>query len=229
MHAYAQRLRTSALVTLGDNDYTRSAPAFARNWQESFGWTSHARVRVIGALGNHDVELDGGRYQFATLGMPSRYYSRRVGNAAVFVLDSNDVAATQTAWLRRALARSRARWRIAVLHHPPYTCGTYRSAEAVVRAWVPLFERHRVRLVLSGHDHNYQRFSGRNRVTYVVRGGGGANIYALADCPQGYPRRVAGRSEHGFLSIRVGTNRLEVVAVDLMGRAVDRVVLRRPR
>src|SRR5215210_9093666 len=52
------------LVTLGDNDYTESTTAFHRNWQASFGWTARAGVRVAGVLGNHDVRVEKGAYEF---------------------------------------------------------------------------------------------------------------------------------------------------------------------
>jgi hypothetical protein len=216
-----------ALVTLGDNDYTEDPAAFHANWQESFGWLAAAGPAPTGALGNHDVRVGGGRYEFDELGMPARRYTRSLGGGLeLFVLDSNDVSQAQTAWLGRALARSDARWKIAVLHHPPYTCGGYRSHPGVVASWVPLFELYGVSLVLSGHDHNYQRFLPRRGVAYVVHGGGGASLYPLEPCPAGYPRRVAALERHGFLAVVARERTLTVVALDLAGRAVDRAVLR---
>ena len=214
------------LVALGDNDYTENPAAFRANWDASFGWTEGAGVRVAGVLGNHDVRVEGGRYEFDRLRMPGRYYRRAFGPVELFLLDSNAVDAAQTAWLRRSLARSHARWRIAVMHHPPFTCGNYLSHGDVVARWVPLFERYRVRLVLSGHDHNYQRFAPRRGVRYVVHGGGGQGLYALKGCPAGYPRRLAGRSEHGFLYVVMRPNRLDGYAVTPAGRRTDHFAFR---
>ena len=76
------------LVTLGDNDYTRGA-SFATNWTSTFGWLSSAGVGVAGTLGNHDVEVDRGRYEFDLLGIPAPYYVRRVKDVQLIVLDSN--------------------------------------------------------------------------------------------------------------------------------------------
>jgi calcineurin-like phosphoesterase family protein len=213
------------LVTLGDNDYTRGH-AFEASWQSSFGWLAPAGVEVAGTLGNHDVRVANGRYELRTLHMPGAYYTRRVGDAQLFVLNSNAVTARQTRWLRNALAASTALWKIAVLHHPPYTCGVYRGHVEVRRAWRPLFERYGVRLVLSGHDHNYQRFAPVRGVTYVVHGGGGAGLYRLGACPRGYPRRVAGRVAHGFLYLEASPESLLVRAVDLNGATVDEFTVR---
>lgn len=221
VRAFEAQYGAEVLLTLGDNDYTERPSAFRANWASSFGWARREGVRVAGVLGNHDVRVEGGRYEFSTLGMPGRYYRLRRRTVELFLLDSNKVDNTQTAWLARSLAASRARWKIAVFHHPAYSCGSYRSHPDVVRRWVPLFERHRVRVVLSGHDHNYQRFAPRRGVRYVVHGGGSTNHYRLADCPAGYPRRLRGRAEQGFLYLVAGENRLDGWAVRADGRRAD--------
>jgi hypothetical protein len=153
--------------------------------------------------------------------MPGPYYTRTLGDTQLFLLDSNSVSDRQTAWLEQELADSTATWKIAVLHHPPYTCGGHSGNGTVVRQWVPLFESYGVQLVVSGHDHNYQRFAARDGVTYVVHGGGGAGLYRLRGCLSSYPRRVRARKEHGFLYVTVGSERLNVSAVDLRGRTTD--------
>jgi tartrate-resistant acid phosphatase type 5 len=209
------------LVTLGDNDYTENPPAFRANWDASFGWTRGAGVRVAGVLGNHDVRVQGGSYEFGRLRMPGRYYRRSFGPVELYLLDSNAVDAAQTEWLRRSLAGSRTRWRIAVMHHPAFTCGNYVAHGEIVARWVPLFERYRVRLALAGHDHNYQRFAPRRGVRYVVHGGGGQRLYGLKGCPAGYPRRAVGRVEHGFLYFVIRAKRLDGWAVAPSGRRTD--------
>lgn len=225
MQSYEARRPAQMLVLLGDNDYTKSPARFRANWRRSFGWARRDGLRVAGVLGNHDYEVDRGRYELGTLGMPGPYYARRLGEAQLFFLDSNAVSERQTAWLEQRLAASSATWKIAVLHHPPYTCGGHSGNLDVVERWVALFERYGVQLVLSGHDHNYQRFAARNGVTYVVHGGGAAGLYALRGCPSSYPRRVRARYEHGFLSVVVGPDLLAVSAVDMRGRITDRFSL----
>jgi tartrate-resistant acid phosphatase type 5 len=220
LRAYEEAHPAQLLLTLGDNDYTRGR-AFATSWQLSFGWLADAGLSVAGTLGNHD-----GRYELGMLQMPRVYYTRRVGEVQLFVLNSNAIGAAQTRWLRNALATSTAPWKIAVLHHPPYTCGGHLGSLGARRAWGPLFEHYDVRLVLSGHDHNYQRFAPVRGVTYVVHGGGGAGLYALKACPRGYPRRIAGRVAHGFLYLEASPESLVVRAVGLDGMTVDGFTLR---
>lgn len=223
MKSYESQHDANWLVALGDNDYLESPRLFRANWQRSFGWARRAGLQVGGVLGNHDYEVGRGRYELKTLGMPGRYYTRRLGEGEVqlFFLDSTVVSATETAWLEQQLSQSVATWKIAVFHHPPYTCGGHSGDTRVAREWVPLFEDYGVQLVLSGHDHNYQRFAARNGVTYVVHGGGAAGLYSLRGCPSSYPRRVRALYQHGFLYVTASDEQLDVFAVDMRGRAAD--------
>ena len=225
MQLYEAKRPAQMLVLLGDNDYTHNPSLFRSNWRASFGWARRSGLRVAGVLGNHDYLVGNGRYELGLLGMPSPYYRRRLGDAQLFFLDSNMVNDRQTHWLETALQSSSARWKIAVFHHPPYTCGGHEGDLHVAQRWVKLFEEYGVQLVLSGHDHNYQRFAARNGVTYVVNGGGGAGLYSLRGCPSSYPTRARSRLEHGFLYFTVSADRLDGYAVDLRGRVSDRFTL----
>src|SRR5213083_498282 len=100
VQTYESTHPADVLVTLGDNDYTASPSAFHANWTASFGWLGGAGVSVMGALGNHDAEVNGGAYEFDELNMPRSRYRRVVGNVEFFVLDSNRINAAQTGWLR---------------------------------------------------------------------------------------------------------------------------------
>jgi hypothetical protein len=225
MWRFEARNPARVLVTLGDNDYREAPAAFRTAWLESFGWLRPAGVAVAGSLGNHDVRVQRGRYQFGVLSMPGPYYRRLLGDVELFVLDSNAVTGRQTAWLARALAESTALWKVAVFHHPAFTCGAYRGHPTIVRRWVPLFERYGVQLALAGHDHNYQRFVPRRGVGYVVHGGGVGSYYRVAACPRGYPRRIRGRREHGWLYLVFGETRAIGWSVNISGRRTDRFTL----
>lgn len=218
---FERRNRADLLLTLGDNDYTENPQAFRANWEESFGWIRARRLPVAGVLGNHDVRVEGGRYEFRTLQMPARYYSRRIGQVEIFVLDSNSVDSAQTAWLQRRLRASTARWKLAAFHHPAFSCGKYLSHPGIARRWVPLFERYRVRLALSSHDHNYQRFRPRRGVRYVVHGAGSPYSYPLQKCPPGYPRQMKARRDQAFLYLLIRGDRLDGWSVRVDGRRVD--------
>ncbi len=218
------------LVTLGDNDYTGDPEAFRANWKASFGWLDRAGLDVAGALGDRDAEgAAGGAFEYEILGMPGPYYSRVLGDVELFVLDASSPSRVedeeQRSWLDRALAASTARWKIAVVHRPPYTCGRYRGSVEVETEYVPLFEQYDVQLVLSGDDHNYQRFEPSNGVTYIVDGVGNSRPYALESCSPLYPRRLAQSSEPGFLYLVAEEKQLDGYQVAETGERLDHFTL----
>jgi hypothetical protein len=93
-----------------------------------------------------------------TLDMPGRWYAVRRGDMLGIALDSTDPGnPEQLAWLEETLANTDAKWKLAALHHPPYSSGFHGSNAATREAFVPLFERYGVQIVFSGHEHDYQR------------------------------------------------------------------------
>lgn len=88
-------------------------------------------------------------------------YSFDYGDIHFLCLDSNryvdptDEALTE--WVEADLSATDAIWKIVVYHHPAFNVGAEHYDEQHMRALTPLFERHGVDLVLSGHEHNYQR------------------------------------------------------------------------
>ena len=184
-----------------------------------------ARIAVAGDVGTGD-EADGqGDRQLARLGAPGRFYARRVGPALIVALDStraDDPA--QLRWLRRTLDGSSARWKIGALHHPPYSAGVHGSDGAVRRHLVPALRRAGVRLVLAGHDHDYQRSRPIDGVTYVVSGG------AAKLRPTGRADFTAyAASTRHFVDLQISRDRLRLLAVAQDGRVFDAATLRRAR
>ncbi len=209
------------LVTVGDNNYARPH-SFRPNWDASFGWAKN----VVAALGNHDIEYGNGDYQLPILGMPAHYYFKRFGAVELIVLDSNKVDEAQTEFLRERLTSSDATWKIPVFHHPPYLCGSERPSKDVRRLWVPLFRTYGVRLVLTGHDHDYERFDTPGTV-YVVDGGGAADLYPLRPCKPGTPvMQASNDTENTFLVLSVTSALIRGEARTVAGgRVIDRFKL----
>jgi hypothetical protein len=67
------------------------------------------------------------------------------------------------------------------MHKPPLTYdGPYPKNDKALAVLGPIFEKQpKLRAVLSGHNHFYQRMR-RNGVNYMVIGGGGAGLYSFA-------------------------------------------------
>ena len=77
-------------------------------------------------------------------------------------------------WLAERFAGpDRPRWQIPFSHHPAYCAGPHHDDdEEILESVVPHFDRADVRLVLAGHEHNFQ-IGEVDRRTYVVSGAGG--------------------------------------------------------
>ena len=161
------------------------------------------KIPVYPALGNHDVHGDpkialGNYFQRFPDLKNSRYYSVRVANALVLVLDSSldEVAGPQGEWLAAKLDHVPADVDFVFLmfHHPPYTSssdakafGGGHSARASEQALAKIVEARQTHaslriVVFSGHVHNYERHE-HNCVTYFVSGGGGAHAYPIQRAP----------------------------------------------
>jgi 3',5'-cyclic AMP phosphodiesterase CpdA len=158
------------LLLLGDNVYPSGDPAELPNTVfEPFADVLDGGTDLLAILGNHDEP--NGDAQLEALGMPGHWWAEERGDVLLVGLDSNQIDdAEQLAFLEETLSGSTATWKIVAVHHPPYSAGYQGSNEAAREAFSPLFERYGVQLVLSGHDHDYQRSKVINGVTYVVTG-----------------------------------------------------------
>ena len=228
MERWTVRHRVDALVTTGDNVYERGEPErFAAQLDRPYSELRRSRPLWV-SLGNHDVTAGHGPEQLRHLGLPDQPYARTLPGAQLLLLDSNRVDQGQTDWLERQLSGPGPRLRVVVFHHPVWSCSSHDSTEEIIQRWGPVLESHRVALVLNGHDHNYQRFSSPQGVTYVVTGGGGRSLYPLDDrCPAGTPPRVAEARRYHFTAVEVRGRSLVVTAVAEDDSVLDRVVIRR--
>jgi 3',5'-cyclic AMP phosphodiesterase CpdA len=210
------------LVVLGDNVYPSGDPArLGQTVFEPFAPVlDHARLFAI--LGNHDVEGGNAAGQVARLGMPGRWWAQELGSVLLIGLDSTLVGDSgQQEWLVSTLAGSTARWRIVIVHHPPYSAGYQGSNLEVRERWTPLFERYGVQLVLSGHDHDYQRSEPIGGVTYVVTGGASGTRRTGEDA-----FTAVSFSWHHFVELAVFDDRMVIRAINQDRRVADEAVIR---
>lgn len=145
-----------------------------------------AKHVMFPALGNHEyysgLGVDRWERAFSTPSASSgsrRYYSFDWGDARFIVLDFNEPTPAQTRWLDATLASARDRaHRFVFLHHGPFSSGHHGENRFAQAVWLPLFQKHNVDLVFSGHDHDYERgLDARSGLRYIVTGGGGAPLY----------------------------------------------------
>jgi hypothetical protein len=195
------------VFTLGDNAYPGSALI---NMLNCFGpsWGRH-KARTRPAIGNHDYLIPGGsgyyNYFGAAAGMRAKgYYSYNRGTWHVVVLNSNcwrvggcGPGSPQEQWLRADLAANKAQCTVAYWHHGRFSSGAHGSDPDVQPLWKALYD-FGADVVMSGHDHVYERFApqtadGRADAAFGIRqftvGTGGASLYRFR--PQILPNSQA--------------------------------------
>ena len=222
MDALAREDPYDALLLLGDNVYPDGDPdRLDATVFQPFGMLLRDGTRLLAILGNHDVAGGRGLEQIRRLGMPDRWWTVAIGDVRIVGLDSNLVGSeAQVRFLEDTLASATERWKIIAIHESPYSSGYQGSNLDVRRRFVPLFERYGVQLVLSGHDHDYQRSRAIDGVTYVVTGAGGRTRGAGEEA-----FTAASWSVLSFVDIAVYADRLELRAVTQDERWFDRVTI----
>ncbi|MDQ3107157.1 MAG: metallophosphoesterase, partial [Actinomycetota bacterium] len=139
--------------------------------------------------GNH--EYTGGRAAgyFGYFGEaahgPGGWYSFDLGAWHVIVLNSVCGAvggcgpgSPQHQWLVADLDATASACILAAWHHPRWSSGLHGSDASMEPFWQVLAS-HGADLVLSGHDHHYERFAPRDGIVQVVAGTGGRSLYPV--------------------------------------------------
>jgi hypothetical protein len=158
----------SIVFTAGDLAYGEgTAEQFAQCYDPT--WGRH-KLRTRPSPGNHEYGTPGATGYFdyfgAAAGIPGQgYYSYQAGSWHVVVLNSNcgdiggcEVGSPQEQWLRQDLASSGAACTLAYWHHPLFSSGTHGGADSVQPLFRALYE-HGAEVVITGHDHDYERFA----------------------------------------------------------------------
>ncbi|MDX1918112.1 MAG: metallophosphoesterase [Candidatus Caenarcaniphilales bacterium] len=175
--------------------------------------------RFYPCWGNHDWKAEKARHVKEYFAAPD-YFSFKIGPAEFWSLNSNLFDQKQAQWLDGCLAHSKAIWKIAFCHHPPYSSGkTHGGSTDLVRDLCPILSRHKVDLCLSGHDHLYERFNPIQGVNYIVSGGGSASLYDFkteTNLPRAFVKKC-----HHFLAVKYDTHQLSIKAIDLSGKTFD--------
>jgi len=235
MTSYTTGKDLDAWVTTGDNVYSTGDPSlFQASLRDPYP-ALLGRVNMDGVLGNHDVDTSRAwaQQQLDFLQLPGFTYEKIVVDGPVSVqflfLDSNGTTTIsgQDTWLDTKLSEGNPTYRVVVFHHPPSNCGTGHSANSAVYSnWVPLMNG-RADLVLSGHEHSYQRFSTPSGTPYVITGGGGQSTYALnAACTSSNGATlVKAQAVRHFMYVSATTSAMRVNVVDENGGLIETFTL----
>ena len=199
----AARLRPTTVLTLGDTQYDDNAywkylASFAPTW-------GRLKPIIHPAIGNHEYATPGAagyfRYFGSRGGAPQDgYYSFDLGTWHVVALNSEcghaggcGPGSPEEEWLEADLAAHPAACTLAYWHEPRFSSGQHGDAQQMATIWNDLAAAH-ADVVLSGHNHDYERF---DRLGATPQGPGGLGG------PQSYQSPTL--DPHGIREFVVGT------------------------
>lgn len=235
---------TDAVFTLGDNatagGATQFADCFARTWG-ALGQRKSDKLHPT--PGNHEYDTGNADQYFKYFGSaagPSGkgYYSYTVGEWHVIVVNSNimvnnsfseEARAAQLHWVEADLKAHTTLCTIAYWHQPRFSSGWHGSDRRLGPLWQLLYD-HDVDLVLSGHDHGYERFHPMSPaglrdtvkgITAIVAGTGGGTLRGFGNViVPNSAYRIQGR--HGVLLLTLGKAEYRSAFLEVGGRIWDR-------
>ena len=168
------RFKYELVVLVGDNLYGAERPQdFKKKFELPYKPLLDAGVKFYASLGNHDAREQ--RY-YKLFNMEGKLYYTFSPKPDVrfFALESTYPEPEQIKWLENELKASGSDWKIAFFHHPLYSSGDRHGSDLRLRELLePLFLKYNVSLVLTGHDHFYERVKPQKGITYFVVGSGG--------------------------------------------------------
>ncbi len=221
------------MLTVGDNAYDDGTLAQYESKFFDVYASILQSIPVFPITGNHDYRTDDAapfREVFALPdnGAPAgteRWYSFDWGDVHFVALDTEEIGATQADWLERDLAANERPWTIVYGHRPPYSSGDHGSDTDFRETFGPILARHRVPLVLSGHEHSYERTEAVDGTVYVVTGGGGRGTRGVGSSSfTAFAEDVL-----HFAWVRIEGDTLELHAIDASGQEFDSVKITAPR
>jgi predicted phosphodiesterase len=215
------------VLMLGDNLYGSEDPDdYEKKFERPYRPLLDAGVKFYAALGNHDDPTQANYKDFNMNGQ--RFYTFKAprGSVRFFALDSTYMQEQQIKWLQKELANSDSDWKIAFFHHPLYSSGEKHGSDLELRKQLePLFLEHGVDLVLTGHEHFYERLKPQKGINYIIsgsaaklrRGNLGASDLTAKGFDEGYT----------FMLMEIAGDELYFQTIDETGQTVDSGMIKR--
>jgi predicted MPP superfamily phosphohydrolase len=208
------------VVMLGDNIYGGSkSKDFEQKFEVPYKPLLDAGVKFYACLGNHDNPNERLYKPFNMDG--ASYYTYKKGNVVFFVLDSNYMDPKQLAWIESQLkSASSSEWKICYFHHPLYSSGRFHGPATDLRQVLePLFIKYGVNVVLSGHEHVYERVHPQHGIYYFTEGASGElrpnNLNKTAITDKGFD------TDRSFMLIEIAGDDMYFETISRTGQTVD--------
>jgi hypothetical protein len=215
------------VLMMGDNMYGSQTPKdFQKKFEEPYKTLLDAGVKFYAVLGNHD-DPNQSSYKLFNMGGERHFTFKPKDGVRFFGLDSNYMDKAQLSWLEKELAGSRSDWKIVFCHHPLYSSGAKHGSDMPLRAVLePVLLKYHVSLVLSGHDHFYERIKPQQGIHYFVCGGSAklreGNVQVADFADKSFDR------DNSFLLMEIDGDTLFFQAISRTGEIVDSGSFRRP-
>ena len=220
MQRYRQTFPFEFVLMVGDNMYgSEKATDYKMKFENVYKPLLDQQVKFYAALGNHD-ESNQRFYEFFNM-EGQEYYRFKKGGASFYALNSNYMDKKQVDWLNEKLASDTAAWKIAFFHHPPYSSGAAHGSDTKLREVVePIFLKHGVDVVFTGHEHFYERIKPQQGIYYFISGSGGK--LRKGDVRRGSPLTdKAFDSDMSFMLLEIDDNQMHYQVVSRTGQTVD--------
>lgn len=168
--AYRDAPKAKFMIHAGDLINNAEADAEWGEWFAAGAWIN-AMVPSVPVPGNHEMAKRGTltrelshhwRPQFA---LPENgpeevkesCYTLVCQGVRIIGMNSNEKPLEQAEWLDQVLSENKEQWVVCTFHHPMFSTGKDRDNAGLRAIWKPVLDKHRVDLVLQGHDHTYGR------------------------------------------------------------------------
>ncbi|MEP7365570.1 MAG: metallophosphoesterase family protein [Acidobacteriota bacterium] len=243
--AYSDAPKLKFLIHAGDLINTPDRDDQWGEWHRAAGWINMS-VPSVPVPGNHEYgkQSNGERAlnrnwkpQFTLPGnglpgLEETNYYLDIQGVRIIAINSNERQKEQAAWLDKVLANNPNKWTVVTHHHPIFSTAKGRDNPELRALLKPVYDKYRVDLVLTGHDHSYGRsnvVSGENRheggTVYVVSVSG-PKMYEVT--PAGWMQRKAEDTQL-YQIIRVDGDRLLYGSRTARGVLYDSFELRKRR
>jgi 3',5'-cyclic AMP phosphodiesterase CpdA len=220
-----QTFRYDLVIMLGDNMYGSQRPAdFAKKFEQPYAPLLAAGVMFQASLGNHDRPENVSYKPYNMNGQ--RYYTYVRKNVRFLALDSTQLDPAQLTWLDTTLASAREDWKICYFHHPLYSNADRHGSSTDLRVLLePVFVKHGVDVVFSGHDHVYERVKPQKGIAYFVSGAAGqlrkGNMRPTDQTAAYFDQ------DQSFMIVEVAGDELYFQALSRTGASVDAGMIQR--
>jgi predicted MPP superfamily phosphohydrolase len=220
-----EKFKYELVVLVGDNLYGSERPQdFKQKFELPYKPLLDAGVKFYACLGNHDAR-EQRYYKLFNMDGKLYYTFNPAPEVRFFILESTYPVPEQIKWVEDELKASSSQWKIAVFHHPLYSSGERHGSDLRLREVLePLFIKYNVSVVLTGHDHFYERVKPQNSIAYFVVGSGGKLREGNIDRASGLTAKGFD-TDLAFMAAEISGEEMFFNVISRTGQLVDSGVL----